>query len=989
MKDFSAMQATMAVGERVEGFVVEEIVPLPRLRMKAYACVHEATGARVVHLHADDAEQLFAIAVRTPPTDDTGLPHILEHTVLCGSRKYPVKEPFTEMLKTSLATFLNAMTGSDITVYPCASMNRKDFYNLASVYCDAVFHPRLLKEHFLQEGHHLEIEASGRLAIKGVVYNEMKGCYAEMEEIITRHLRRMLYEGSCYVRDAGGDPAAIPTLTYEQFRAYHAGHYHVGNASFFFYGSLPTREHLAFLASECMGDVAGGRAAVLGKPVCRCRARRATVPYPITGHEAPERRTAHVVAFPTHYIEDTVMTLALQVLDYYLLGNEGAPLRRALIESRIGSGLIHCGLKTHQRMAYFGIGLRGSEPERADAFWELVQTTLKKLVREGLEKERVSVALYQRELGLRSDVCMSPSFMIMQPVTAWLYGLPLDHFLRIDEDVEALHDRLQRTPRYLEDVLEEKLLSNEQYGMVTCVPDKEYFAREEEAMNACMAARAAALSTAERERIVAEAERLREVQAAPDPPEAKAALPRLSLADVPREPMLLPAVTQPVGNATLISTDIFSNGLVYVVVGVDLRGLEEELWEYLPVYMDALNKLGAGGLDFAALAEREAACCAGITANVSVVRRRDNGDDARPLLKLGTTALARELPRALAVLEQRLLQPEFGDYERLRDVLMRQRAYMRDNVQRGMTEQARWQSAKSFSTVAWLLERVKGLTAARSVEQIAGQFERRRGTVIEQLERIRAYIQTHRAVCISMVGAEESVEQAREWVAAMQGPARAVTPVAHTLPGRRSEYQGISLAAQVAANAMSMPVLVPNEDVGLMMFVSQQLTYGYLWDKVRVLGSAYHAAAWYRHSAGVFGMVSGDDPNIARTLQIYRGVCDHIEREMDLSASGMEQAIIGTLKRYDRPVRGMDACMIALEDWAAGITPDDERRERARLLGLRGEDILRLSAEVLRPALEQAAVCVVAGDELLARAQSELAPHVLRVEPAIDSTASN
>jgi len=242
---------------------------------------------------------------------------------------------------------------------------------------------------------------------------------------------------------------------------------------------------------------------------------------------------------------------------------------------------------------------------------------------------------------------------------------------------------------------------------------------------------------------------------------------------------------------------------------------------------------------------------------------------------------------------------------------------------------------------------------------------------------------------VSMVAAEESVEQAREWLAALQGPARPVAPVAHTLPARRREYQGISLAAQVAANAISMPVLVPNEDVGLMMCVTQQLSYGYLWEHVRVLGSAYHAAAWYRHSAGVFGMVSGDDPHIARTLQVYRGVCDHIEHEMDLSARGMEQAIIGTLRRYDRPVRGMDACMDALEDWAAGITPDDERRERARLLGLCGEDIRRLSAEVLRPALEHAAVCVVAGEELLARAQSELASEVLRVEPAIDSSASN
>lgn len=983
MRDFSAMKAAMEVGEKAHGFVVKQVVPLPRLRMMAYVCEHEATGARVAHFHADDAEQLFAIAVRTPPADDTGLPHIVEHTVLCGSRKYPVKEPFTELLKTSLATYLNAFTAYDMTIYPCASMNRKDFYNLASVYCDAVFHPRLLREHFQQEGHHYELNEAGELTIKGVVYNEMKGYYAELSDVVTRQVRRQLFEGSCYAHDAGGDPAAIPSLTYEQFKAFHAAHYHVGNASFFFYGSLPTEEHLAFLAAECLGDAERRDAAALGVPVCQCRARRVTVPYPIAAHESPERRAAHVAAFLTHDIEDTVMSLALQILDYYLLGNEAAPLRRALIESRIGSATIHTGLMLHQRLAYFGIGLRGSGADQADAFWERVQETLKKIIRDGLDKERIKVALYQRELALRSEVCMSSAFMALYPATAWLYGLPLDHFFHLDEDVAQLHERLRQNPRYLEEVLEEMLVRNERYCLVTCVPDREYFARQEAKQREQLAARLAELSAAEREQIRAEAVRLAEMQVTPDPPEAKATLPRLRLAEVSREPLLLPRVMEAVGSATLIATDVFTNGLAYVALAVDLRGLEEELWEYVPVYMDAVTKVGAGGLDFAALAEREAACCAGIAVTFGALRRRDDQAAVRALLQMGTTALARELPRALEVMEERLLRVEFGDIERLRNVLRQLRTRMRDSMPDRMTEHARWYSARSFSAVAALQERVNGLTGARAIERVVGEFEQRHEGVIEKLERIRAYIAAHRAVCLSIAGADESVQQAREWLAALQTGAQPVRAAAVTVPARPENYLGVSIAAQVAANALSIPLEMPGEAVALMMLLGQQLTYGYLWERVRMQGSAYHAAAWYRQGAGVFGMISGDDPHIARTLEIYKGVCDYIENEMDLSASGMEQAIIGTLRRYDRPVRGMDASTQALEDWACGITPEEERRERARLLGLTGEDIRRLSVEQMRPAFERAVVSVVAGRELLARAQEALGPGVLVVEPGI------
>ncbi|MCX7847946.1 MAG: insulinase family protein [bacterium] len=988
MKDFSAVEPRLTVGQRVHGFVVEHAFPLPRLRMMMYVCQHEATGACVVHLHADDEEQVFAIVVRTPAVDDTGLPHILEHTVLCGSEKYPVKEPFTELLKTSLATYLNAHTGSDHTTYPCASINRKDFYNLASVYCDAVFHPRLLKEHFQQEGYHLAWDDQGELTVHGVVYQEMKGYYAELDQVIARHLHRCLFAGSAYAFDAGGEPVSILQLTYERFKAYYERHYHVGNAAFFFYGSLLTEEHLQFLAQEVLTTCRTGESAIICPPQPSCSAQRVQVTYPIGAHEPANRRTAHVIAFLTHPIEDVVTTLALQVLEFYLLGHEGAPLRRALIESGVGTGLIETGLATHQPMATFSVGVRGSEPELADAFQEVLRGTLQNIVAEGLDSQRLEVALYQRELALRTELCTSPAELLTLPACAWLYRLPWTHFLQLDETVAALRQRLAHQPRYLEDLLTEKLLHNPRYCCITCVPDRDHMTREATRVKAELAQRAAQMTAAERARLREEVQRLRELQTTPDPPEARATLPRLGLADVSREPRLLPTHAETVGSATLLHTETFTNGLVFFMLEVDLRGLDEDLWEYLPVYANAVTKVGAGEWDFAQMAEREAACCGGINASLIALRRRGEGDGARPLLEVMTVTLERELPRVLELFEERLLRAQFADRRRLRDVVLQQRACARDGLQSGMITYARRRSARSLSEVAGLSEQMAGLTAVRAIDHAAAMMERSDDEVIEKLERLRAYVARHRAMCVSMTGGSQAVAHMREWLAAFQSCAEPVRPVSVRTFARLDAFEGISLASHVAANALSVPVEVPDEDVGLIRLLCQQLSYGYLWERVRMQGSAYSASAIYFRSGQALTLLSGDDPHIRSTLEVFMGACDYIERELDVSPQAMEQAIVGTLKRYDRPLRGGEVCMNAVADWITGTTPEKKRRARTRLLEARGEDLRRISADVLRPAFHHACVCIVGGEELLARARKELAPRHLHIEPAIDTDSN-
>ncbi|MBN2711756.1 MAG: insulinase family protein, partial [Planctomycetes bacterium] len=370
-------QTNLSVGDELHGFRVEKITPLEELRVLAIEARHPKSGARFLHLYTEDEESLFSAAFRTPPPDDTGLPHILEHTVLCGSKRYPVKDPFVELLKTSLATFLNAMTYPDKTVYPCASMNEKDFFNLAGVYCDAVFHPLITEKHFKQEGHHYEFAEPGNtgspLIIKGIVYNEMKGAYSDLDGIIDRNLTRSICPDNAYGKDSGGDPEIIPELTYEQFTNFHARYYHPSNALLFVHGNIPTEKHMKFLDDEYLSkfdaisiDTSIDEQPRWSEPV------RATIPYPVGPEDTAEKKTAITVNFLTNDLTDPIKSLSMGILDYYLLGNAASPLRKALIDSKLGEELTDSGYANYQRDTFFTVGLKGTESEKEDEIVEIV-----------------------------------------------------------------------------------------------------------------------------------------------------------------------------------------------------------------------------------------------------------------------------------------------------------------------------------------------------------------------------------------------------------------------------------------------------------------------------------------------------------------------------------------------------------------------------------------------------------------------------------------
>ena len=975
-------------GNRVHGFLIDDIVPLPDLRAAACLATHEKSGARLLHLVADDPDNLFAVAFRTPPPDDTGLPHILEHTVLCGSEKYPVKDPFVELLKTSLATFLNAMTYPDKTVYPCASMNERDFFNLADVYCDAVFHPLLTEKHFKQEGHHLDFaspgDVSSPLVIKGIVYNEMKGAYSDLDGLMQHKTTRSLFPDNAYGMESGGAPDAIPSLTYEQFVRFHRTFYHPANSLFFVYGGIPTERHLAFLDTKYLSGFDHGPidTTIADQPRWT-EPRRKVVPYPIGPSEETARKTAVVLTFFANEVTDAVTTLSMHLVGDYLLGNAASPLRKALIDSRLGEELVESGYFSYQRDTFLCVGLKGTEEDRTEAIVDLVLRTCRELAEQGLEKGKVEAAFHRLEIASREIRPRYPLLLMDRVYRSWLYGADPLMGLRLNEHLGELRQRYASEPGFFERQIARWITDNPHYTVLTFTPDRDYMAKKDAAYRKRLAERKATMDSASLEAVAREAAELDAMQSAPNTPEALATLPRLGLSDVPPEPFELETSREEVARVPLLHTDIFANGLSYLQLAFDLRGIDEDLVDYLPLYAEALTQMGAAGFDYAAMAEREAAHTGGVGAGVSVGGRADDCHHVRPLFLVSARALDSKLPQMLEIVSDRLLRCDLTDLDRLRDVVLQGRIHRQSDIIPSGNHYAHLFAARHLSRNSALAERLAGISQLRVYNRLADGFDNDRDAVAERLSRLRDFLLARGRLAVSFVGDEEQRPTLDSWLAGVTEQMREECPPEESSvfePTFRTR-EGIATPAEVAFVAKALPAVPSTHpDAPVLLLLGVHLSFGYLWTEVRVKQGAYGARASYDSGNGVFSFTSYRDPCIRETLAAFEGSFQHVATKMDLSEEAVEQAVIGTVKILDQVVRPGQAVSLALGRELRGETPEIRKRFRQRLLSLTGEDIRRVAVELLGPRFDDAPACVLSSRERLAAANDALGDQGLAIE---------
>ncbi len=970
---------TMRVGETLHGFRIERITPVPEIRTTAYEAIHLPTGAQVLHLHRDDRENLYAITFRTPPQDSTGVAHILEHSVLAGSEKYPVRDAFMELMKGSMNTFLNAFTAPDFTTYPVASQVRVDFYNLASVYTDLVFRPLNRRETFMQEGHHLEVGDDGELRISGIVYNEMKGAYSTSEAVAESTTLQKLFPDTPYGVESGGHPDHIPDLTYEAFCEFHRRYYSPSNARIFFYGHLSTAEHLAFLAGQMAGfERLEVDSSVVFQP--RWSEPRAVVDaFPIGSEDPAQKRAIVNVAWLTAPMADLEERLVLEVLEEALVGNAAAPLRKALIESGLGEDLSPTtGLQAWFKQLPFVVGLRGADVGVSPAVEKVALDTLEKVARAGLDDELLRAAFHQVEfkgLEISRDVYPFGVVLLMRALGTWLHGGDATAPLRFPTLIASIRSRWEADPGLFEDAIRRWLVDNPHRLRVEITPSRTLTQERESKLRGRLTVRKASMTPEEVEEVRRTANALREEQRARERPENLATLPQLRLSEIPREVESIATVDRQVDGVTVLEHDLFSNGIAYMDVAFDVSDVPEQLQPYLPMLGAAATGMGAAGLGYEALATRKALVTGGVSASPQAMDRL-RGDGAHLHMVLHASSLKRNIGAMVDVVRNILVDGDLTDAARLKDVLSEERNRLRAAVAPQGYLFARRSAAASLSVGGFRAEQWHGAPQIRFLTDLARTYDEKAGELRARLEHLRELVFRRGRLIVNLTGDADCLEALRTPIAALIAalPAANGDTAEAVVPELAQGNPGFALPGEVCY--VGRVLRVPRHDdpaAPALSVVAAHLRSGVIYKKLRVEGGAYGGFALYDPIMGHFSLLSYRDPNLEETLEVFDRCVDmFLEEELDPDT--VRNSIIGTVGRLDRPMDPSEKGEVAMQRWLLGLTDAERQRLREGVLSMDAKMMHACAVEILKPAMRGAPQAVYAPRERIVNANGLVTP---------------
>ncbi|MEW6074077.1 MAG: insulinase family protein [Planctomycetota bacterium] len=969
-------------GERLHGFTIEQVTPIEDVRAVAYEAVHDATGARLLHLHAEDPENLLAIVFRTPPPDSSGVPHILEHSVLAGSERFPVRDAFNELARGSLATFINAMTWPDKTVYPVASAVRADYFNLATVYLDVTLHPRLSEATFRQEGHHLELanpdDLDSELVVSGVVYNEMKGEYSTADRLTFQRLQEALYPDNCYGRSSGGDPEVIPDLSYAAFREFHRRYYSLSNARIFLYGDIPTAEQLAFLARELAYHGPPVRvevdSTIADQPVWD-RPRRLESEYPAAAGESRAGKTVVNVAWMTAPTASPNTTILLRVLHQAILGTAAGPLRRALLESGLGEDVSpESGFETEYKQSIFVAGLRGTEGDRAEAIERLVLDTLERLAATGIDEELLRGAFHQFEFASKEIGSHYPVRLLVRASQTWTYDADPKVGLALSSAIETVRRRWEGNPLLFAETIRTWLLDNPHRLLAISRPSESLVEARESALRARMAARRRNLDRAEVERIRDEARALAAAQETPDPPEALATLPRLRLADIPRDLRTVPTRITRTEGVTVLEHEIFTGGITYLHLAFDVAPVAEALHPLLPLLGLLTTGMGAAGLSYDEMARRKSLFTGGVSAGLSAQRRLG---DRRTIqrLTIGGRALDRHVDELGAILRDLLTASDLTDEKRATDLLLESRNDARAGVLPAGHGHARLLAAAAQDLASFREEQYSGFTQIRFLDEAAKSRAERLPELLEAVAAERPRLFVRAGLVVDVVADAAGLAAARSALpplfAALPAGEPGV-PVEHTNLG--AARLGFAFASQVNYVAQVSPAPALTDPLAPAVAVlARLLSDVYLYERVRLQGGAYGGFCTYDPLGGQFATISYRDPHLCRTLGVFDDLASAVRASARIDERSVERAIIATVGAFDQILSPAAQGAAALRRHLSGVTDELRGRYRAGLLAVTPADLLDEALPAIEQDFARASRAVVGARETIEAANAALA----------------
>lgn len=950
---------------------------IEELKTTARLFVHVKTGAQLLSLSNEDENKVFGISFRTPPADSTGVAHILEHSVLCGSRKYPVKEPFVQLLKSSLKTFLNAFTYPDKTCYPVASLNRQDFYNLIDVYLDAVFHPRITPSIFQQEGWHLELEKpEDPITYKGVVYNEMKGAYSSPDGILAERSQQSLFPDITYGLDSGGDPKMIPSLTYEQFKAFHERYYHPSNALIYFYGDDPPEERLR-IVDEYLKDfdpIQPHSGVPLQPPF---EAPRRIEKFFSSGGNGADADTSSgspkgmvTVNWLLPETTHAEQKLSFLLLQHILVGMPGSPLRKALIDSRFGDDLAGIGLETDLRQMYFSAGLKGIDVENAGRVESLILEVLSQQVATGIDRQLIEAALNTIEFRLREE--NTGSFpkglaLMLKALTSWLHGGDPVSMIAFEAPLNAVKRSIADNPNFFEEMIDRYFLKNPHRTTLLLKPDPQLGEKERKEERERLDALRATLDPQALEEVVRNTRRLREMQEAPDPPEALATIPSLKLSDLDRTNRLIP-IHQEMRNGTqILFHDLFTNGIAYLDVGFDLRALPQEYLPYVQLLGRSLVEIGTEKEDFVSLSRRINCKTGGIRHDFFTSAVRQRGDFAAWLFLRGKSMLS-QTRDLLAILGEVLLTVKLDNRERFLQMVLEERARQEQRVVPSGHQMINTRLRSHFGTPEWAMEQMSGISHLFFIRKLAAQVQENWPQVLAVLEHMRTLLVNRSNMIVNVTLDQPNWKCLEGDLSSFLESLPGSTP-----PKTRSESWVPQLPP--GNEALIMPTQVNFVGKGANLYAlgyrfhgSSKVIAGYLrnswlWESVRVRGGAYGAFCQFDRLSGIFTFLSYRDPNTLKTLENF-DKCSEFLRTAPLSEDEVRKAIIGAIGHLDTYHLPDAKGYLSMLRYLTDDTDEERQRTREEILST-GIEHFRQFAEILEEVNRSGLVKILGADDTL------------------------
>jgi presequence protease len=923
---------------------------------------HLKTGAELLSLVNGDENKVFGVTFRTPPVDSTGVAHILEHSVLCGTRKYPVKDPFAELAKSSLCTFLNAMTYPDKTTYPTASTNLQDFYNLVDVYLDSAFHPRLEREAFLQQGWHYEIEAAqGDMIFKGVVFNEMKGAYSSPDRVLATWSQRCLYPDNTYGVDSGGDPKHILDLTYDKLRAFYRRYYHPSNARLYFYGDDDPDQRLRKLEAVLSEfEPTNIDSSVPLQPRFESP-RRISHTFASGDGDDKGRRAMVTVNWMLDEVGDSEPDLALRILDHILIGTPASPLRRALLECGLGEDLAGVGIDQDLRQAMFSTGLKGIAAADAGKVEALILDTLEALATDGIDGATVAASINTIEFRMREQ--NTGGFprglaLMLQTMRPWLHGFDPFAALAFEAPLRTIKGRLAAGERLFEALIERHFLANRHRCAMILRPDPAQSRREDGEEKARLDRERAAMTAGDVEELVEATAALRRQAETPDTPEALATIPTLRLADIARTVRAVPTSHAKIADTTVLTHELATNGIVYLDIGLDLGVLPADLLPWVQLFGAALLETGAGERDFVTLTQDIGRLTGGIRSSAFALSQ-SGSDRAQCWLFLRSKATSERAADLVNLLGDVLMQPRLDNRERIHQLVLKQKASTESRIVPAGNYMARLRLAATLCQSGFAEERMFGVSYLEFLRDLAQRFEGGWTTIASTLERIRAALVNRATMLVNVTADAAGLGRLEPHLVSVLERLPTASPVRATWrPVEDRKGEGLTIPAKVnyvvKGARLSQLGFTAN---GSTHVVKSYLDINWLWHKVRVQGGAYGGGCVLDRRSTLFGFYSYRDPNLLETLDVYDGTPNFL-RSAKISPTELERCIIGTIGEIE-PYRLPDAKGFeAMQRHLAGDTDAVRERVREEVLSTIVDDV-RAFADVAAEIARRGRVVVI------------------------------